>query len=168
MNPQMARMYLLVFSLCTSVLVILSLAMGEYRDPWSAVAAMAACAACVLLRAVHADARRDAMACYIRYKNTGMAWTKPVAGKMRAGVAWGLFESAWMALDASTCLTWGIPGAMAVLFQALFLTGFSLARDKRPDLYASDEQAQSMDMMEALLVAQACAFIAVWAWVHRA
>lgn len=168
MNQNMIRMWMLAISIAMSVLFILSAAMAPYRDPAATMGAMAVCAAYALFRAANGEARRGAMADYRQYHKTGLERMPHIRRRTLAGLAWAFLDASWIAVDATVCLTWGIPGVLAILFQGLFLAGFDTASKIRPDLYDTDEKAQAMDMLEALLAAQACAFILVWAWFHRA
>lgn len=159
------RMALLCFSLAAAVLLMLSRALAGSMSAAETAAAMAGCVACALFRGASGRCRREAMEARARTAGTPMERTACGASAMRAAAAYGLLDSAWLSVDACTCLAQGPLGALAVLFQALFLAGFPYARSVRPDIFDGREASDAADMMESLLIAQACAAVAAYAWI---
>ena len=167
MDPNYAKIRLaaLAASLGLGVLYIASVALAPYRDLRATVLAMAISAVYVLVRAADGPYRREAMEAWLLYGRTPIAASPRISGMVRAALAWGASDAMWLAMDLSACLSWGVPGVMASLFQLLFLAGFRAAPGMRPDLYADQEHAQATDMMEGLLYAQACAALGIYAWI---
>lgn len=164
-NYAKIRMAALAASLGLGVLYITSMALEPYRDLPSTVLAMAASIVYVLVRAAGGTSRRDAMDAWLRYGRTPFAASPYIRIVLRAAFAWAASDAMWIAMDLSAYLSWGVPGVMASLFQLLFLAGFRAAPEMRPDLYADEEHAQSTDMLEGLLYAQACAAVGIYAWI---
>lgn len=167
MDPRCAKLRLatLAASLALAILYIMSRMLEPFRNAGYATAAFCACAAYALLRAVNGSWRRELEKSWAMRAGTPLARSPWTARRDRAWAAWCLMDASWLALDLTTCLTWGVPGVMAALFQLLFVAGFRAAPDMRPDLYADQEHAQSADLLEALLYTQAMAALAVYAWL---
>lgn len=164
-SPQKFRLALFLTALSMAVLCAFASYFSKFRDRDAVLAAMGACAACALLRGIHGAGRRELLGRYFLYRGTPMRASPCAAHGMRAAMAWGLFDSAWIAADFTACLTLGIPGAFGIVFQGVFLYGFGASRSIRPDMWDSNEKAQAMDMLESMLYAQACAAMAVAALV---
>lgn len=164
-SPQKLRSALFLTALSLAVLCAFASYFSRFRNRNAVLLAMGACAACSLLRGVHGNRRRELLDKYLTYHGTPMYQSRHMIGTMRAAVAWGLFDSAWLALDFTACLTLGIPGAFGIIFQAVFLFGFGASHDLRPDMWDSVEKAQAMDMLESMLYAQACAAMAIAAFI---
>ena len=165
MTAETIRAGALLAALGLGIFYVASGFLAAFRSVGWTVLAMSACAAYALARSVQAPARNACMDAWFRYKGTPMAPVPAIRSALRRAFAWSMADSCWMAMDLVTCLTWGVPGVMASLFQLLFLAGFPAIKRYRPDLSSDPEQARAMDMLEGLLIAQACAAILARAWI---
>lgn len=164
-SPQKLRLALFCAAVAIAVLCAFASYLSQFRDRNLTVIIMLICAICALIRGVNGQNRRDLIDRYFQYHGTPMYDAKCIRPDMRAAVAWALLDSIWIALDITTCLTLWIPGVFGIIFQCLFLYGFDASRTLRPDLWDSIEKTQSMDMLESLLYAQACAAMIAAAFI---
>ncbi|MCM1295864.1 MAG: hypothetical protein NC311_10010 [Muribaculaceae bacterium] len=158
------RLLLLGMSVILILFTSLSGAMAQFRDFNFTIGAMGVSLIYAILRGMLGQDRREAQERWESYHDTTMAWTAHTAPYMRSAIAWAACDALWIASDGFACLTWGIPGAMALIFQALFFIAFKAAVKFRPDLYKTPEQAQAADMTESAMYACACVALAVYAW----
>lgn len=164
-SPQKLRLMLFCTAIAIAVLCAVASYLSKFRDRNLTIVVMLACAVCALIRGINGQNRRDLINRYFQYRGTPLYNTKYILPDMRAAVAWALLDSIWIALDITICLTLWIPGVFGIIFQSLFLYGFDASRTLRPDLWDSIEKTQSMDMLESLLYAQACAAMIAAAFI---
>ena len=156
---------LFIAAMSVALLSAASLYLERFRETGEIVAVMAVCIVYVLIRAVFGRQRRELAFARDLWSGTRMAWNRAIDIQLTAAQAWGLFELAWIAMDLTACLLMGIPGVFAAVFQFVFYYGFRESKTLRPDLYDTAEKCQSMDMLEAILYAQACGVLLIAALI---
>lgn len=165
LSPQKLRFTLFAIAASIALLSAASLYFKQFRETREIVAVMAVCIVYVLLRAVFGRRRRELASARDRWAGTRMAWNRGIEVQLTAAQAWDLFELTWVALDLTACMLMGIPGVFAAVFQFVFYYGFRESKTLRPDLYDTAEKCQSMDMLEAILYAQACSVLLIAALI---
>lgn len=168
MNPNYVklRIALLFMAIMGVLFSFAAVYMSRFRDPIDTVAAMIACFGYILFRGMSGQDRRDARKYYMDYYGTHMQFVEPIKSHVHAGFAWAVCDALWIAVDFTTCLTWGIPGVLVAIFQTLFLAGFPISEKLKPDLYDTQEKIQAMDLTEAMMYGVACAAICVMALIY--
>ena len=166
MSAARLRAGMLLMSLSLGILWILSRYMAPLRDVKALAVQTAVCCAWTLYRGTHKRARKDDFAAWVLWYGTPMRRHPWNHGKLHAAFAWAVLDSFWLGTAVTAGLPWGILGVFCILFQGLFLAGFAVAERERPDLYDSGEKAQSMDMLEHLLYAQAQIVLLCAAWLR--
>lgn len=155
MDPKL-RALMLAMAIGAAALAALSRLMAPLRSAWISLPLLAACAAYALARIPGGDLRRRLLG-----RDGSPRMLEPPEAR-RAKLTLAFLESTWMSADMCSCLPWGLPGVMALLFQGLFLAGFGLARRSRPDMFAGEDASSAADVMEALLLVQAMAAMAAY------
>lgn len=165
LSPQKLRFTLFAIAASIALLSAASLYVKQFRETREIVTVMVICIAYVLIRAIFGRQRRELAFAHGLWFKTRMAWNREIEIQLSAAQAWATFDLGWIALDLTACMLMGIPGIFAIIFQFVFYYGFKESKILRPDLYDTAEKCQSMDMLEAILYAQACGAILIAALI---